>query len=1010
MFIIAFVSFQVNNCNVVTATHDEVVDIVKRARGRPLALKVMYSSAHSSLKQPDPRKQSVPEGDLPGMHTAIRESPSSNHTGDTEVIPQRHRLMSDSGPSTGGSQEQRPPQRHRLMSEPFAGQKNPRRHPPPPPTVQPLREDPSVFSPLSGSSASLHSNTSTHSNSSQRGNPSGGSQPSTPPEDRKEGLNVTGLSTSESDEPLTPFAQALKEAVRKRSERQTETGDVKENTKDSSKDTSFLEQPMSTLQTQHVKNKTENSPHKESLADSHSHFPTQEDDGEVQHGNPVTSVLGQPRQSGDILTKLMAVVGQDTISDSQIDDQKDDDRISDDMLQKVTPPPLRSSTPPKQSTPPPLRSSTPPKQSTPPPLGSSTPPKQSTPPSKLHPFTFPSSHGRVAPPTLQKPKAPPPVKPKPKSSKPAIAPLRETPTTAPVPLAGSSTSQGNPVSRTSLGMNDEGQFDVKRILKGSQLPPVVTATETRPSLVDPDPCDPMNWSQWAESVTTAGPRRGVADGGGISEDGDSDSITGDEQVTFTSDAVMESWGNPPPQLDSEEHLSQGSLNTDEIPLPVVDFDILPSEDLPSDIPPSFLPPPLPQGASFDDIASILDNIVPPPLFEVEGVTTGETSTDVTTEVHPLPLDEKEFPNLSFDLPPPLDVDLSLSVDPVLSDDDTLQPSTAGNTELPVATSHPQVPAENLMPPPHPLEDTIPPQVPTENLMPPPHPLEDTIRPQVPAENLMPPPHPLEDTIPPQVPAENLMPPPHPLEHTIPPQVPANEDISPLDRENPVSSTQISLDLIPPPFNAEDLVSTSRMSVILDAPDDFQITPSPSMDSFDSSVLPPAQLPSEAQTKTATIKEEESDVPPPPPTTAPPIEEISDSLSPFLNDSNEGLPTGPEDPTPHTEDDVFGSNVSLASKEEEKYSSTPPSMRAPFSRYSISLENETIGIQVCVCVWGVFVCVVCGGLCVCLCVWGVGCLCVWGVCVCAWGVCVCGVCVCGAFVCVGCGVFVCGGCV
>jgi hypothetical protein len=72
-------------------------------------------------------------------------------------------------------------------------------------------------------------------------------------------------------------------------------------------------------------------------------------------GNPITVSIPPSRQSADILTKLMAVIGQNAPPQPPSDQSEDSDE---DTLQAATPPPVRLTPPPVRTTPPPIRTTT----------------------------------------------------------------------------------------------------------------------------------------------------------------------------------------------------------------------------------------------------------------------------------------------------------------------------------------------------------------------------------------------------------------------------------------------------------------------------------------------------------------------------------------------------------------------------------------------------------------------------------------------------------------------------
>lgn len=198
----------------------------------------------------------------------------------------------------------------------------------------------------------------------------------------------------------------------------------------------------------------------------------------------------------------------------------------------------------------------------------------------------------------------------------------------------------------------------------------------------------------------------------------------------------------------------------------------------------------------------------------------------------------------------------------------------------------------------------------------------------------------EDELPPSA-ADPLPPPPH-LEEVLDETRSCVGNKSEEDSDNPS---------LPPPLADHPLESKAggRLSVVIDAPFDFQpFTP---------------EVDPTLSTQQSDNESDTSDLPPPPPSSAPPTDSPSDTPLDFMlpppldpTDSSHIAPVEisvvappPRFEVDAVDDEVFASSGSLVEvKDKEKLVSTPPSLRAPFSQYSLALEEDNLGLRSQVC--------------------------------------------------------------
>ena len=167
-----------------------------------------------------------------------------------------------------------------------------------------------------------------------------------------------------------------------------------------------------------------------------------------------------------------------------------------------------------------------------------------------------------------------------------------------------------------------------------------------------------------------------------------------------------------------------------------------------------------------------------------------------------------------------------------------------------------------------------------------------------------------------------------------------------------SEDDSGLPSLPPPL-ADGILEAKaggRLSILIDAPSGFQ----------------PLDVEPTSSTQQSDDESDTSDLPPPPPSSAPPPDSPSDThlefmLPPPMDSADNGFiapvdidvmaPPPPRFEADVVDDDVFassGSHVEL--KDESKLPSTPPSLRAAFSRYSLALEAEKLGLPTLVCMY------------------------------------------------------------
>ena len=1039
---------QINGQDVTVADHKEVVKVVRSAGGKPLVMKVMFPSqppANGGGGLPRDSLQSISER---GRHfsesSASNHSPAPGHVGrvpaggeqgervrsryDTSLLHER-RLRQGSDTSAPPSL-QSTPTRQRVMSDVTAA----RREDPLAPVINhygpvpPPRGD----SPLpcqNGSVSSLQSSQSSHSSSSQQGHPPDSSSTPTPqPTESEEDV----------EEDHSELAKQLQTAIKKREDKQRSqsvggfSGEAGLNTYTMAgreRKMSAFESEVHQKAEERLSRVMEDKLRVTTSKQAASEVPAGQSSMSV-HGslaNQTSTQVIPPRDSVDILTKLMAVVGQvpdkerDSLeggfrqswasddsssrpvstvtspntSHTQLlpvieiqqadleegskqaaseDDSKGDldthhsakaDREHD---APVASPPTAHAAPSTAAAPPPASTSAPPSTATVPQQNTTSPSHNPATPQSTTVAPSPNTHA------LQT-TAPPPTLPKPKwlkdgrTKKPTFAstsnlytnPADDTrvraASTSNLLPAGPKEPSVPPASAPPLGggqadivPDQHGWFDVKSFLKSSatKRPTQDGVSTTRPTLtaaeeeeeeeegalsasqyrrmhsassqplvvaeafdeedsnvgertedreaaaVEEQPAalafdfddvssSGFDWSAWESSVTVSKDLQ-VLKGSTGDVQGGRNTATGGWPSFYDDNPVMEAWGEDE-TMHSDNRYTEGR-EEDASPLEEEHHERSNDES--------------PLGGSL----SILD--LPPPITNNDSLEGEEEVGSLENLLEPVP------PEL---LPPPLLDDEAEEAERVFEDSFILPPPLEiegatvdeSSTDLPLS----------ILPPPSDVPTPI-----MEDF----HSTKESSLPFI-GGDLPPPnfPSDMNDELPPAA-DYSLPPPPH------------LEDV--LDETSDIPS-------LPPPLadHLSEGKAGGRLSVVIDAPFDFQpFAPEKDL------TLSTQQSDNESDT---------SDLPPPPPSSAPPTDFPSDTpldfmLPPPLNSEDNRFITPVEinvmAPPPRFEadaadDDVFASSGSLVEvKDQEKLSSTPPSLRAPFSRYSLALEADTLGLH------------------------------------------------------------------
>ena len=1069
---------QINGHDVTVADHKEVVKVIRSAGGKPLVMKVMFPSqppANGYGDLPRDSLQSIPER---GRH--FSESSVSNHSpalGNLGRVPsgseqgQRFRSRYDcshlherrlrQGSETSApSSLQSTPTRQRVMSDSAA---TGREGPSAPVnthlgTAPSLRGDSPLLPYQNGSASSLQSSQSSQSSSSQQGNLPESSSTATPQPTESE---------EDAEEDPSTLAKELQTAIKKREGRQRSqsVGVLNGEAEPSTHPTAGRERKMSAFESEvHQKveerksrvmeDKLRVTVSKQSAVEVAGGQPSTLMKGSLELGNPTTTLpnilVSSPRDSVDILTKLMAVVGQvpdkerdsleggfrqswasddsssrpvstvasPNVSHTQLLPVKEHQQmereeestqtasengttgdlatlhaiISQEDTESAAPvesppstyaaPPITVSPPPTTAGPPPTTSA-PPRNTGPPSHNPTTPPSTTSIPSSNAPAPQPTTAG--PPPTVS---APPPILPKPKwlkdgrPLKPAFTsasnihtnPADDTrmrtastsnllaarPKEPMVPPSSAPPVSGGPAD---IVPDQHGWFDVKSLLKSSTAKqpaqegvstprPTLMATEREEALpasqhrrmhtaspqplvvaaafddedgnaeertedretvslhmVEEQPATVMfdfddvssngfDWTMWESSVTVARDLHATKGSTGDADGGKSPAAGGWPSF-YDDDPVMEAWGEDETVHGEDskaekrkeaaaplEENHQGG-RSDEVPLGI-------SQSI-LDIPPPITDDNSSGGeGEVDTLEELLEpvppELLPPPLLDEESLEGERLPEDVFILPPPLEIEGATVDESSTDLPsstllPPSDIH-TLTVEDY---------SSAEESSLPVISGD--------LPPPNVSLDA-------------------------------------EDEVPPS--AAYPLPPPPLLEEVLDEASSCVGNKSEEDSDNPS---------LPPPLADHPLEAKAggRLSVVIDAPFDFQpftpaVDPTSSMQQSDN-------------------ESDISDLPPPPPSSAPPTDSPSDTLLDFMlpppldpTDSSHIAPVEisvvappPRFEVDAVDDEVFASSGSLVEvKDQEKLLSTPPSLRAPFSRYSLALEEDNLGLpsQVC----------------------------------------------------------------
>ena len=1020
---------QINGQDVTVADHKEVVRVIRSAGGKPLVMRVMFPSQPPANGSGDLLRDSLHTIPERGRH--FSESSASNHSPalgsagrvpagseqgekvrsryDTSLLHER-RLRQGSDVSAPPSL-QSTPTRQRVMSDVAAkGRESPSapvssHHGP----IPLLRGDSPHVPHQNGSASSLQSSQSSHSSSSPQENLPESSYTTTP---------QTTESEENAEEDHSALAKQLQSAIKEREERQQShsVDGVSDEEESSTLAPVGRERKMSAFELE-VHQKAEE--RKSRVMEDKLHLTD-------SPANPTTPNAISPRDSVDILTKLMAVVGQ--VPDKERDSLEGGFRqswASDDSSSRpvstVTSPNVSHTqlqpvmetqqteqeeesqqtveggneldtsvkSPPTASAAPPITTASLPANGLLPsnsvPSSNAAAPQQNavTPPS----ITATPSPKNPAPPSTTS--VPPLILPKPKwmkggrAMKPTFAttsnlhanPADDTRVRAastsnllparpadPAVPPGSAPPVGS--SQVDIVPDQHGWFDVKSLLKSSAAKrpaqegvgatqPTVTATEQKEEMLStsqhrrmhnglPQPLvvaaafdeedsnvgegtedketvalqmvaeqpavvtfnfddvssNGFDWNMWESSVTV-GKNLQTSKGSTVDAESERNTATGGWWPSFyDDDPVMEAWGE-----DVTTHSEHSKSEVRE------EATVLEDNHLGESCGKA------PLGIS----SSILD--LPPPVTDDDS-SEGEGEVDTRDELlEPVPSDLLPPPLLdddaeeaegqledSFILPPPLEVE-GATVDE--SSTDVPPPTDISTLMVEEADEESSIPL---------ISEDLP------LTLPPPNFVTDVGDEDAPS-----------------------------TAHPLPPQPPLEEVLN----ETSVSAGNTNgedggIPSLPPPLAdppCETKAGSGRLSVVIDAPFDFQ--------PFTPGVNPPSfmhQSDNESDT---------SDLPPPPPSSAPPTDSPPDTpldfmLPPPLDSANSSFVSPvqitvvappPKFEAEAADDDVFASSGSLVEvKDQEKLSSTPPSLRAPFSRYSLALEEDSQGLNSQVCLW------------------------------------------------------------
>ena len=1020
---------QINGQDVTVADHKEVVRVIRSAGGKPLVMRVMFPSQPPANGSGDLLRDSLHTIPERGRH--FSESSASNHSPalgsagrvpagseqgekvrsryDTSLLHER-RLRQGSDVSAPPSL-QSTPTRQRVMSDvAVKGRESPSapvssHHGP----IPLLRGDSPHVPHQNGSASSLQSSQSSHSSSSPQENLPESSYTTTP---------QTTESEENAEEDHSALAKQLQSAIKEREERQQShsVDGVSDEEESSTLALVGRERKMSAFELE-VHQKAEE--RKSRVMEDKLHLTD-------SPANPTTPNAIAPRDSVDILTKLMAVVGQ--VPDKERDSLEGGFRqswASDDSSSRpvstVTSPNVSHTqlqpvmetqqteqeeesqqtveggneldtsvkSPPTASAAPPITTASPPANGQLPsnsvPSSNAAAPQQNavTPPS----ITATPSPKNPAPPSTTS--VPPLILPKPKwmkggrAMKPTFAttsnlhanPADDTHVRAastsnllparpadPAVPPGSAPPVGS--SQVDIVPDQHGWFDVKSLLKSSAAKrpaqegvgatqPTVTATEQKEEMLStsqhrrmhnglPQPLvvaaafdeedsnvgegtedketvalqmvaeqpavvtfnfddvssNGFDWNMWESSVTV-GKDIQASKGSTVDAESERNTATGGWWPSFyDDDPVMEAWGE-----DVTTHSEDSKSEVREEATVLEDNHLGESSGK------------APLGIS----SSILD--LPPPVTDDDS-SEGEGEVDTLDELlEPVPSDLLPPPLLdddaeevegqledSFILPPPLEVE-GATVDE--SSTDIPPPTDISTLMVEEADEESSIPL---------ISDDLPLTLPPPNFV---TDVED------------------EDT--------------PSTAHPLPPQPPLEEVL----HETSVSAGNTNdedggIPSLPPPLAdppCEAKAGSGRLSVVIDAPFDFQ--------PFTPGVNPPSF------THQSDNESDTSDLPPPPPLSAPPTDSPPDTpldfmLPPPLDSANSSFVSPvqitvvappPKFEAEAADDDVFASSGSLVEvKDQEKLSSTPPSLRAPFSRYSLALEEDSQGPYSQVCLW------------------------------------------------------------
>ena len=1022
---------QINGQDVTVADHKEVVRVIRSAGGKPLVMRVMFPTQPPANGSGDLLRDSLQTISERGRHfsesSVSNRSPALSNAGkvpagseqgekvrsryDTSLLHER-RLRQGSDVSAPPSL-QSTPTRQRVMSDVAAkGRESPlapvSSHHGPMPL---LRGDSPQVPHQNGSASSLQSSQSSHSSSSHQENLPESSYTTTP---------QTTESEENAEEDHSTLAKQLQSAIKEREERQ----------QSHSVDRVSGEEEPSTLAPVGRERKM-------SAFELEVHQKAEERKSRVMEdklhitdplANPATPNAISPRDSVDILTKLMAVVGQvpdkerdsleggfrqswasddsssrpvstvtsPNVSHTQLqpvmecqqteqeeeNQQTEQEEESQQTVEAVNELDTSAKSPPTASAAPPIMTASPPANGQL--LSNATAPQQNAaaPPSIT---ATPSPNNPASPSTAS---VPPPILPKPKWMKDSRA-LKPT-------FATTSNLHANPAddtrvraastsnllsarpaepavppdsappvggSQVDIVPDQHGWFDVKSLLKSSAAKrpvqdgmaatqPTVTATEQKEEMLStsqhrrmhtalPQPLvvaatfdeedsnvgegtedketvalqmvaeqpavvafnfddvssNGFDWNMWESSVTV-GKDLQASKGSTVDAESEKNTATGGWWPSFyDDDPVMEAWGEDVSTYGEDgkpEVREEGTVLEENHQGGSSGKALLGISSSILDLPPPVTDDDSSEGEgevdTLDDLLEpVPSDLLPPPLLDDDAEEAEGQLEDSFILPPPLEVEGATVDESSTDIPPPTDISTLMVED---ADEESCIPIISGDLPL-------------TLPPPNFASD-------------------------------------VGDEDPPST------------AHPLPPQLPLEEVL----HETSVSAGNTNDEdggipslpppLADPPFEAK---AGGRLSVVIDAPFDFQ--------PFTPGVNPPSF------THQSDNESDTSDLPPPPPLSAPPTDSPPDTpldfmLPPPLDSANSSfvspvliavMAPPPKFEAEAADDDVFGSSGSLVEvKDQEKLSSTPPSLRAPFSRYSLALEEDSQGLHSQVCPW------------------------------------------------------------